>query len=425
MKKKVLLVSPLRSVSGYGTVSRGIYRILKRMEKEGLIDFDVMVLRWGTFSETTHLDDEIKKRVQEKYDQVYDVAIMVSSPYDYRYWNNIFRAKHLIFFNAMVETKPFHPNLFQQLFNFMLQVPTAHLVFPSSEIKKIWEEIINSQPIHPAMGAAVLSRIHVVPNPVDEVYYASTFGNKNVRKNVIGAIRKKIDEIRRSYELERVFLTLAPMGVDRKNARVLPELIEMVGRVGILVLAGGANSFLLYDFQRWIWIEGEKAYKRLPLHRSIELTPEELMFVFGSLTVEELSAVMDMVDGGINLSYGESWDYLLHNMMLLGKPCLYVDFFHRDYMPSELRDVLGVDFEMVPLPKVIPNIPHDHPFFHPQTMVAEANLNDAAEKLEWVLRNYDDVSKMIANQKDSFKTDDTIYEFLVDALESIEEVQAA
>jgi len=408
--KNVLLVSPLRSVSGYGTVARGIYAILKSLEKKLDFRLDVMVLRWGTFSETEHLDRELEKRVPENYDTVYDLAIMVSSPYDFRYYNSIFRAKHLVFFTAMVETKPFHPGLFQQLFQFMLQNPTAHLVFPVEEIKEIWREIVKVSSVHPALAASIEARLHVVSNPVDEIVKAGTFPEKSKHAQML---RLLLQEMKSSYD--RVFLSLAPIGVERKNIKDLVLLAEKFPQVGFIVMAGSLNSFMLYDLQHSSW----ENFVKLPVHAPH--LPKNVRLVAGSVPVSVLGWFIGQVDGGVNLSHGESWDYLLHNMLLLGKPCLFVDFFRRDYVSIDIKKFLAVAHELVPLPAIMRNVDPNHPFMHPQTFAAKPDLQDAEERLDLLLTNYDAIAAQIKKRRREYNTTDEICDFFEEVFESLEE----
>jgi len=407
--KKLLLVAPLQSVSGYGTVSRGLYNILKSLEKQNLITFDVLILKWGNLSEVRHLDGEFSKKIKDRYDTEYDLAIMCSSPYDFRYYNTIFRAKHVLHFNAMVESKPFHPQLFSQIVQFMIQNPNYHVVVPMKHLSNIFEESLSYINLPDFYKAAVMSRVHVVPNPTDEIIQTN-LSQKDRTKNM-----QIIDDVfnLQKKKFDKVFAAFAPLGVERKNLKLLVEVFAKTG-FPIVIFTGGINSFMLFDLQKNVY----NNYIKLEINS--RFLPENIKLVVGSFLPKEVNYIFRKADAFVNLSAGESWDYTLQNALIFGKPAVFVDFFERDYITRDYKDMFSVNYELKPAGYVFKMTNPNHPFFHPNAQVADVNFSDAVIKTSFCFENYDIAKEMAEKESQKVDKDKEIFNFLKETLSLIE-----
>ena len=90
MKKKVLLVGPILTHSGYGVHARTVYRALK--SRDDLFDIYVNPISWGQTSwlseqtvERKELDDIIRKTYQHISQNLpFDITIMVTIPTEWK-----------------------------------------------------------------------------------------------------------------------------------------------------------------------------------------------------------------------------------------------------------------------------------------------------------------------------------------------------
>ena len=86
MRKKILLVGPILTQSGYGKHTRMVYRALK--SREDLFDIFILPLNWGATSWTSenteerkHIDFLINKTVFYMNQKLpFDTTVMVTIP---------------------------------------------------------------------------------------------------------------------------------------------------------------------------------------------------------------------------------------------------------------------------------------------------------------------------------------------------------
>ena len=90
MKKKVLLVGPILTQSGYGEHARMVYRALK--SREDLFDIFINPVKWGATSwvaENTTERDEIDELINKTFQHInqrlpFDTTIMVTIPSEWK-----------------------------------------------------------------------------------------------------------------------------------------------------------------------------------------------------------------------------------------------------------------------------------------------------------------------------------------------------
>ena len=90
MKKKVLLVGPILTQSGYGEHARMVYRALK--SREDLFDIFINPVNWGATSWISEDNDErrnIDELINKTFDHMnkrrdFDTTIMVTIPSEWK-----------------------------------------------------------------------------------------------------------------------------------------------------------------------------------------------------------------------------------------------------------------------------------------------------------------------------------------------------
>ena len=94
MKKKVLLVGPILTQSGYGEHARTVYRALK--SREDLFDIYINPVSWGQTNWTSHLDgerEELDKLIEKTYHHIndnlpFDITVMVTIPTEWKQYRS-------------------------------------------------------------------------------------------------------------------------------------------------------------------------------------------------------------------------------------------------------------------------------------------------------------------------------------------------
>ena len=302
MKKKVLLVGPILTQTGYGEHARFVYRALK--SRQDIFDIYLHPITWGNSgwlwedNEERHDIDGLiaKTAIHRQQGGQFDMTLMVTIPSE---WPNYRSAPINIGITAGIETNKISPQ-WQEAANQAVD----KIIFTSNFSKEVFEKT-NYTARHPQTGEVVhlgfTSKSEVVNYPV-----------------------KKYKEVDLGLEIDTKFnfLCVAQWG-PRKNIEntvrwFVEEFIDL--DVGLILKTNARNGCTMDKIQTRNGIE--KLLKDYPERKC------KIYFLHGYMNNDEVHSLYNhsKINGLVSLTHGEGYGLPIFEAAYSGMPVITHDW---------------------------------------------------------------------------------------------------
>ena len=322
MKKKVLLVGPILTQSGYGEHARMVYRALK--SREDLFDIYINPIGWGATSwlaENTQERSDIDNIINKTFDHMnqrlpFDTTIMVTIPSE---WKQYRAAPENIGVCAGIESDRVSPHWLEAANNFVDKIVTPSEFSKNGFVNTVWD-VKDQQGNDVKLG--LQKDVGVVHYPVEKEYLEpSDILHKDLK-----------------FKHDFNFLCVAQWG-PRKNidSTIKYFLDEFKDEEVGLVLKISIKDGSTIDYY-----ETKKRIKRIKdaysdLKCSIHL-------LHGYLSKEELSSLYThpQIKAMINFGHGEGYGLPLFEAAAVGLPIITHDWGgQKDFLYAPKKDKKG------------------------------------------------------------------------------------
>jgi glycosyltransferase involved in cell wall biosynthesis len=306
MKKKILLVGPILTQSGYGEHARMAYRALK--SREDLFEIFINPVNWGATSwvsedteERKELDELINKTFAHmKQGLPFDTTVMVTIPSE---WKQYRAAPENIGVCAGIETDKVSPHWLEAANNFVDKIIVPSDFSKESFINAVWDAQDQSGNVH---KLTIQKPVEVVRYPVEKEFL-----------NPSNCLHDKLDLVH-----DFNFLCVAQWGprknIDNTIHYFLDEFKdEEVGLVLKVSIKGG-STIDFYETKR-------------KLNNILSKYPDRkcsVHLVHGYMTKEELSSLYThpKIKAIINFGHGEGYGLPLFEAASVGLPVITHDW---------------------------------------------------------------------------------------------------
>jgi glycosyltransferase involved in cell wall biosynthesis len=329
MKKKVLLVGPILTQSGYGEHARMVYRALK--SREDLFDIFINPVNWGAtswVSENTEERKEIDELINKTFDHMqkrlpFDTTIMVTIPSE---WKQYRAAPENIGVCAGIESDKMSPQWIQSTNAYVDKV-----VVPSEFAKEIYNNSTWDIPTQATPdGQPGMVRLKA-EKPVIVVNYP-------VEDEFVSPSTVLHDQLK--FEHDFNFLCVAQWGPRKNIINTIKSFLDEFGddEVG-LVLKVSMKDGSTIDFY-----ETKKKIKNILAKHPDRKCSVHL--VHGYMTKEELSSLYThpQIKAMINFGHGEGYGLPLFEAAAVGLPVITHDWGgQKDFLYAPKKNKKGTE----------------------------------------------------------------------------------
>ena len=342
MKKKVLIVGPILTQSGYGEHARMVYRALK--SREELFEIFVNPIGWGATSwlgEETEERREIDQIINKTFDHMnnrlpFDTTIMVTIPSE---WKQYRAAPENIGVCAGIESDRVSPHWLEAANKFVDKVVTPSEFAKEGFVKTVWN-------VKDQQGNDIQLALQ---KEVDVVHYP-------VEKEFLQPSEVLHDNLK--FENDFNFLCVAQWGPRKNISATIKYFLdefkdEEVGLVLKLSIKDGST------------IDYHHTKKKI---KSVMLEYEDLKcsvhLIHGYLTKDELASLYThpQIKAMINFGHGEGYGLPLFEAASVGLPVITHDWGgQKDFLYAPKKDKKGkekirphfskVSFDLKPIQK--------------------------------------------------------------------------
>jgi len=406
MKKKVLIIGPVLTQSGYGEHARFIYRAL--CSREDLFDVYVRPIKWGKTSwlwedstERRALDSTIVKTLMHDSEKGhYDVAMLVTIPNE---WENYRIPTRNIGVCAGIESSKVSPQWLEAANRFVDSV-----IVPSEFSKKIFEQTTyQAQLPHlkQVFNLGLEKPIEVVNYPVKE-YESVDLG------------------IKLDYDFN--FLTVAQWSPRKNVENTLRWFVEefMNQEVGLVLKINKSNNSIT-----------DRLFAERDVEAVLQKYPNrkcKVYFLHGYMNENEMHSLYShpQIKALLSLTHGEGFGLPLFEAAYCGLPVITHDWGGQtDFLTHVVKDKKGktknksfytkVDYDVMPVQKEAvwdSVIQADSMWAYPKEISAKSKLRDYQKNYQFVTSQAKKLQKIVLKEF----AEDKMYQKIVDCVDATE-----
>ena len=406
MKKKVLIIGPVLTQSGYGEHARFIYRALK--SREDLFDLYVRPIKWGKTSwlwedteERRELDSTIIKTIMhDSQNGNYDVAMLVTIPNE---WENYRIPARNIGVCAGIETSKVSPQWLEAANRFV-----DSIIVPSNFSKKIYKETTYQAQIphiNQVFNLELEKPIEVVNYPVKK--------HKNVDLDI------KLD-----YNFN--FLMVAQWSPRKNVEKALHWFVEEFKdqEVGLVLKINKSNNSIT-----------DRLFTERDLEAVLKNHPDRKCKVYclhGYMNEDEMHSLYShpQIKALLSLTHGEGYGLPLFEAAYCGLPVITHDWGGQtDFLTHKIKEKKGkirnksfytkIDYDIMPVqPEAVWDsvVQADSMWAYPKENSVKSKLRDYQKNYQFAVSQAKKLQKIIL--KDF--AEDKIYQKVIDHVETIE-----
>lgn len=384
--KKVLIVGPLLSISGYGYHSRQVFDYFYEQENTKV---SCIILPWGNTSWFVNEDLEnglIKKIIncsvdfQSLVQKSFDLGVHIQLPNE---WNSQFATKN-IGISAFVETSSCNPSWLESIFSM------DHVIVPSSFTKNV---IVNTAS-DDNIKQKIIEKVSVIPE-----YYHVDFDLSE--KQQTNSVTKILDNVKTNFNFLTVGqLTSDDASCDRKNLvatiKYFCSHYKNDKDVGLIVKTSSGRS-TTKDKEKTIKAFGEimnsigkdkESFPKVYLMQG-EFTPLEMYSLY---THQKIKCYL-------SLTRGEGYGLPLLEAARCGLPIIATNWSgHLDFLKHSFTKI---DFDL----QSIPDKRVDNSIFIKNTSWAEVKEDSVYNSFKDMTNNYEKLLHLADSLKHEIEKD--------------------